>query len=239
MRIASFLPALAFLAVSSAPAGATDLSKIDRKIAKEPAYQNKPQYCLVVFGLEAKFRVWLVRDGKELYVDINGTADLTEPGERKQIDETPGYTPTWQIGNITDPHDKTKYTDLKVRLSDKKIEVAVQVPFGNEQLSQSTGRGYGYQGLVFADRPEEAPIVHFGGPLTVMVDEPPAVLVRGRICHVKRARIGTPGQGRGTFAMVDSVCGVAISSDPTALVELQFTDAKGKKRRALEKLGYD
>src|SRR5215472_7878107 len=131
MRIASFLPALAFLAVSSAPAGATDLSKIERKIAKEPAYQNKPKYCLVVFGPEANLRVWLVRDGKHLYVDVNGNGDLTEPGERKQIDETPGYIPTWQIGTITDPHEKTKYTDAKVCLGRytelEKFEIAVQV----------------------------------------------------------------------------------------------------------------
>jgi hypothetical protein len=218
-----------------------DLTRIDRKIAKEPVYLNKPKYCLVVFGPEAKFRVWLVRDGKDLYVDLNGNADLTEPGERKQIDDTPGYTPTWQIGTITDPHEKTKYTDLKVRLhgTDKKVEIAVQVPFGNGQLSQSTGRAYGYQGLVFADRPEEAPIVHLGGPLTMLVGKAPAVLVRGQARPIERARIGTPGHGRGTFVMVDSMDGVAISSDPIVLVELQFTDANGKKKVALEELVFD
>jgi hypothetical protein len=34
-------------------ARAEDLAKIERKIAKEPAYQTKtPKYCLLVFGLE-------------------------------------------------------------------------------------------------------------------------------------------------------------------------------------------
>ena len=64
------------------PAQAVDLTKIPRVIAKEPAYQGKPKYCLLVFGPEAKHRVWLVLDGDDLYVDRNGNGDLTEKGER-------------------------------------------------------------------------------------------------------------------------------------------------------------
>ena len=57
--------------------------KIDRSIAKEPVYQTKaPKYGLLVFGPEAKDRVWLVLDGDTLYVDRNGNGDLTEPGEK-------------------------------------------------------------------------------------------------------------------------------------------------------------
>jgi hypothetical protein len=68
---------------------ATDLNKIDRSIRKEPAYQTKTQhYCLLVFGPEAKTRVWLVLDGDVLYVDRNGNSDLTEEGERIRVSET-------------------------------------------------------------------------------------------------------------------------------------------------------
>jgi WD40 repeat protein len=35
-----------------------------------------------VFGPEAKTRIWLVLDGKTLYVDRNGNGDLTEDGEK-------------------------------------------------------------------------------------------------------------------------------------------------------------
>ncbi len=43
------------------PAPAADLTKIDRSISKEPTYQTKaPKYCLLVFGLDANYRVWLV-----------------------------------------------------------------------------------------------------------------------------------------------------------------------------------
>src|SRR5438067_1165710 len=70
------------LLLCPAVASAADLSKIDRSITREPAYKGKPKYCLLVFGPEAKTKVWLVLDGDTLYVDRNGNGDLTENGER-------------------------------------------------------------------------------------------------------------------------------------------------------------
>src|SRR5437660_1658389 len=49
---------------------------------KEPAYQSEPRYALVVFGLKAETRVWMVLDGSILYVDLNANGDLTEPDKR-------------------------------------------------------------------------------------------------------------------------------------------------------------
>ena len=72
-----FVPTLAVLSFWPLPAAAVDWDKIDRTIAKQPVYQSKaPQYCLLVFGAEAKTRVWLVLDGEVLYVDRNGNGDL-------------------------------------------------------------------------------------------------------------------------------------------------------------------
>jgi hypothetical protein len=51
---------------------AADLTKVDRTIIKEPTYEGKPKYCLLVFGAEAKARVWLALDGDTLYVDRDG-----------------------------------------------------------------------------------------------------------------------------------------------------------------------
>src|SRR5438132_12874181 len=50
-------------------AGAAGLSKLDRTIKKEPAYQSRPKYCLLVFGPQAKERGWVVLDGDPLYVE--------------------------------------------------------------------------------------------------------------------------------------------------------------------------
>jgi len=79
-----FLPvaAMTFLALGTNPSPAVDLTMIDRSIAKEPAYKSKPKYCLLVFGQEAKHRVWVVLDGDVVYIDRNGNGDLTEEGER-------------------------------------------------------------------------------------------------------------------------------------------------------------
>jgi hypothetical protein len=62
---------------------AVDLAKIDRSLRKEPTYEsNEHQYCLLVFGPEARTRVRVVLDGDVLYLDRNGNGDLTDPGER-------------------------------------------------------------------------------------------------------------------------------------------------------------
>jgi hypothetical protein len=70
------------LLAACGPACAADLAKIDRTIKKEPKYAGTPRYCLLVFGQGAKHRVWLVQDGNTLYVDRNGTGDLTEPANK-------------------------------------------------------------------------------------------------------------------------------------------------------------
>src|SRR5262245_8099925 len=76
-----FIIAVLSLAVCG-PALAADLSRVDRTIAREPKYAGKPKYCLLVFGAQAKHRVWLVQDGSTLYVDRNGNGDLTEADEK-------------------------------------------------------------------------------------------------------------------------------------------------------------
>ncbi len=71
-----------------------DLRRIDRRIAKEPKYHFQPHYVLLVFGPKAEHRSWLVVDGdgieadsgRVLYLDRNGNGDLTEPGDRVELD---------------------------------------------------------------------------------------------------------------------------------------------------------
>jgi hypothetical protein len=83
MKVIRLYQAVACVMLWSLPAPAVDLSKIDRRISREPAYRTKtPKYCLLVFGPEAKQRVWLVLDGDTLYVDKNGNGNLTDKGEQ-------------------------------------------------------------------------------------------------------------------------------------------------------------
>src|SRR5262249_31698018 len=149
-------------------------------------------------------------DGDVLYVDKNGNGDLTEDGERKQTDgplQTIGFHTfrKWQIGTITDPQNKANYIDVTVSLSgldmqlpesarrrivdggfgEEGLQIDVQVPVKNGLLKWSTAR-WGRSYVRFADRPEDAPIVHCGGPLTMMVDKPP-ILVAGGNWQIKLA----------------------------------------------------
>src|SRR5262249_40647795 len=80
-------------------ARSADLAHIDRKIAKEPQYQNKPKYALAVLGPEAQFKVWLVSDGDVLYVDKNGNGDLTEAAERF-VRKEGGQELQFKVGDI-------------------------------------------------------------------------------------------------------------------------------------------
>ena len=86
MRLPFFALTASLWAVGLGHAGQADLGKIERTIRKEPAYQTKsPKYCLLVFGPDAKTKVWLVLDGDTLYVDRNCNGDLTEEGERVEL----------------------------------------------------------------------------------------------------------------------------------------------------------
>ena len=174
-------------------ASGADLTKIDRTIDKEPAYKGKPRYCLLVFGPEAKTGVWLVQDSDVLYVDCNGNGDLTEAGKRitaeKSEDSNEGEY-TFKVGDIRVGEELHKALTVAVAKIDHmadRDEVIKAFLTKNPK-----GRGYsvgiemelpGWKGtgvgsrvrqhtslvtvdgvLQFADKPQGAPIVHFGGP---------------------------------------------------------------------------
>jgi hypothetical protein len=109
MRARQWFLGLSFLVLAALPTQAADLAKIERVIAKEPKYEGKPEYCLLVFGPEAKFRVWLVLDGKVLYVDRNGNGDLTQPDKRMTPSGGGGGWFAFRPGAIGTPDGKTKY----------------------------------------------------------------------------------------------------------------------------------
>jgi hypothetical protein len=217
-------------------AGAADLSKIDRTLKKEPNYQSKPKYCLLVFGKEASHRVWLVLDGDTLYVDRNGNGDLTEEGKRI---ETPalrqGTNPfctrerSVQVGNVsvgglTHTNLVVSQMEWRRRLAGWQEDMDAvwrQVPDGvvYDVSINLDPRCYNLFGaaesqhvkhfafvdrhgrLAFAARPQDAPLIHFGGALTLHV-LPGEKLQRGEDPEPVNLWLGTPGLGPGTFAIM-------------------------------------
>jgi hypothetical protein len=198
MRTLSLIVLLLILALLPMANGSgIDLSQINRTIHKEPSYAGKPQYCLLVFGPDAKTRVWLVRDGDTLYVDRNGNGDLTEKGERLVGTHQPDGV-KWQIGDIMEADGRTRHTDLRGRFRRGFFVLSLRTAEGiHQEVGNEMGR------LRFADGAQDAPVVHLAGPLTFFLapnlDEKRLEFVPGEEAHFI-ALLGTPGLGDGAAA---------------------------------------
>jgi hypothetical protein len=199
-----------------------DLTKIDRTIAKEPAYKGKPRYCLLVFGPEAKTRVWVVADVVQdpdvgasiyrLYIDCNGNGDLTERVDRVKFNSA--YS-RWESGDILGPDGKLRY---KVSLRTyKKVDSGVRLSIDEGNKKRYIAGDPDGDPLIFAARPSEAPIVHMGGPLGIDL----TYYVQGKVSRslVLRVRVGTVGLGRGAFAGL-------VLHDATPVADVEFPSNK-------------
>jgi hypothetical protein len=210
------------------PVAAADLTKIDRRIAREPAYRSRaPKYCLLVFGPETKTRVWLVVDGDRLYVDRNGNGDLTEKGESFRLRASPaGAFPRYlecEVGDIAEAGSGRRHRRLQVLWrGPEQVSVSVRAAFADPKLTGLRGAAL----LAFADRPQNAPIVHFGGGLTLRLSMATSDGLPSSLC----ARVGTPGVGRDSFADYSG----AVLRRTRALPEVQVV-YPGDKGRVREK----
>ena len=183
MKTCRVLLAVAALGVCVPPAAAIDYSKIDRTLAREPAYRSAPRYCLLLFGPEAKFRVWLVLDGDVLYVDRNGNRDLTERGKRVS-----GKGSAFELGDIQDDGRNITYR-LKAwvaRNGKGRWEMrGLWASFPSDLIKYQCLEG----SFPLADRAQDAPIVHFDGGLTLAPRRDRGVIreVNGEWVHAEDA----------------------------------------------------
>jgi hypothetical protein len=69
----------------------------------------------------------------------------------------------------------------------------------------------------FADRPQEAPIVHFDGPLTLKVMDTRLAFIRGDNPTPLHVSVGTPGLGKSTFTQM-----LFWPGDPNGVAEIVF-----------------
>lgn len=229
--------------------GAVGLRQIDRSIAKEPAYKNKPKYCLLVFGEQARTRVWLVQDGDVLYVDRNANGDLTEKDERVALKEKDPNIRTFEGGDIHDgARTHTGLTVRHYRISAEDVGNAQEMarilwqsggpwawainiaaersaadkrplPKRINYVVNGDGRGM----LLFADRPAEAPVVHFNGPWTLGLQDLKQRVTAGQKSHLQFS-VGTPGIGPGTFSFI--LYSDTIPADAYPVAEITFPARK-------------
>jgi hypothetical protein len=228
-------------------ASAADLTRIDRRIGKEPAYTSKsPRYALLLLGPEAKDRVWLVKDGNVLYVDRNGNGDLTEPGEKLvakkggsaeegcqfEADElTVGGKKHSRLRVSVEPLKRWMFGQYASRPEAKAILArdpgaeALQLTLEMEAPHlKAKGRALIVAGvfdvngpLTMAAKAADAPIIHCGGPLQVTFWAARPTLRRNRPTQFTLV-VGTPGLGAGTLAMLGYDETIPASNHPTALV---------------------
>ncbi len=189
------------------PTEAAELDAIERIVHKEPTYESEnPEYCLLVFGLHAETRVWMVLDGDVLYLDRNGNGDLTDPDERiaarqvyRNLEERPdvelmrtfllriaqesdepiltcGPVIEWFYVNQLLPREDWHDRAWVKRYQERPLEVAVVTETGRGQRAR----------LRFAASAKEAPIVHFDGPRRfALTDElGPQVFRQGETCEL-------------------------------------------------------
>jgi hypothetical protein len=239
------------MALGLAPlAQAADLAKIERKIAKQPAYQSKsPRYCLLVFGPQAATRVWLVQDGDTLYVDRNANGDLTEPGKRIRLKQANSSVREFEACDVrADGLTHTGLTVMQLKASADSV--------GNDrewQRVQKSGpepwtwwlmieaerpaddprplprrisyiiNGDGLGMLLFADRPQDAPVVHLNGPWSLGLQDLKQRFIRGEKTMLQIG-VGTPGVGPGTFAFVRYPNTIPADAYPVAEVAFPSGD---------------
>jgi hypothetical protein len=234
------------------PATAVDYDKIERNIVKEPAYRTgKPKYALLLFGPEARLRVWVVLDGETLYIDRNGDGDLTGKDERfaKEAECT--------AIEIPDPDRKTWYTIDRVMTdystySDKARQERARkgIPPGLMVYVSIKGalRYQQYCDIqeMRAD-PHKAMIAHFHGPLaigprTINWKVPDGtVLNTGAEPSELYAVVGTMNAKHGCWVVVRSGEGdqSAFPKGVRPVVEIAFPSANRKGKPVRRKYRLD
>jgi hypothetical protein len=140
----------------------------DRTIIKEPAYQSTPKYSLITLGNAAQVRVWIVEDGKRLFIDKNANEDLTDdgppvvPGKVRNLGAN-RHDFEYSLDAIT-PTKGPRQTRFVLRCWDYGENEA------NYGLSLSVDGQMpmyaGWFGTFWSTNRETAPVMHFGGPFT-------------------------------------------------------------------------
>jgi len=144
------------------------VAEIDRTIRKEPHYQSTPKYCLLTFGDSGMIKVWTVEDGKRLFIDKNANGDLTDdgppimPSKLERLDEK-RWSFRYSLGAFT-PAIRTRHTGFVLRRWNYN---ATEDSYGLSLSVDDRMPMYaGWFGTFWSAKPENAPVIHFGGPFT-------------------------------------------------------------------------
>jgi hypothetical protein len=206
---------------------AIDLSQISKAIGKEPAYKGKPGYALLVFGPEAKSRVWLVQDAEKIFVDRNSDGDLTDPAEAIEATKVRvaniAYRDKEYVLGTVGPH--TDFTITAYSEDNKQWNYVLKLKV-NGKLQQFAGWR-----PIFKETPEKAPVFHFGGPLSVQPLRFSEISLKEKKPEL-HVRFFTPGLGE--FSTVSlGYEAVPKSIEPIGVIE--WPGSKGETMKLLSR----
>ncbi len=208
---------------SDATAARSVLDGVERKIAKEPAYDSSPRYAMLVLGTKAESKIWMVEDGKALYVDKNANGDLSDDGppiaptHMRQLGLSDKGIPKWDCDYVIDeltPQDGSRHTEFVLRrwnYGDKEVQYGLSL-----MLDGRTPMYAGWFGTFWAASPEKVPLIHFGGPLYPHVRFKEFVVDSG----ARRLSIAfiNPGRGEGASSYL------SFNALPTTMIPLVQID---------------
>lgn len=210
------------------------VEQIDRSIGKEPAYQSEPKYCLMAIGDRGDVTVWMVEDGRRLYVDKNANRDLTddgpplEPSNLRHLDSE-----RWDFEYLLDaitPADGSRHTEFVLnRWSYEKGEENYGLLLSvNGEMPMYAG----WFGTFWGPTPEKAPVIHLGGPFT------PKLLRRKEFTTgEKRQRLSlcfiNPGSGDGAVSRL-SIAALPESVVPKVSIEWPTNGGDGPLKTSHE-----
>ena len=207
MRLHLASAAFVTLLFAAGPSAAQGFDKLDRRIAKEPTYQSKALYGLALIGPSAETRVWMVLDGERLYVDKNCNGDLTDDGPPAEIKEKNTDPASFEKIDVSPDGGRTVYQfefTLWGRPSFRPGSSPDREPFNQSvHVTFPDGRWFGAWGdhlkpLMFAASRQDAPALHFGGPLRMGFEiRRPLERVAGGF--KLSACVGTPGSCPGAW----------------------------------------
>jgi hypothetical protein len=133
---------------------------------KEPDYAQRPRYVLLAFGVDRPLTVWMVEDGRTLYLDRNANGDLTDDGPPLAPSEERRLGPdSWDFDYVLDAFklpDGSRQTAFRLARWNYRME-------GDEYGLSVTldGQTPMYAGWTpfWSESPESAEVIHFGGRL--------------------------------------------------------------------------
>ena len=145
---------------------------LHRTLLKEPTYESTPKYSLLVLGGSGDSQpVWMVEDGRRLFLDRNANGDLTDDGAPIRPDKLQKLgKDRWDFkylpAEIT-PADGSRHTDFVLRrwnYGEKEDSYGLSLSVGGEMPMYA-----GWSGTFWSESREKAPVIQFGGPFSLKV----------------------------------------------------------------------